>query len=171
MHHLSKGLDIYMTKYDNILFLGGFNSERSENYFFNVYNLRNIINEPTCFMNPNNPSCIDLFLTNRPRCFQNTVALERGISDFHKMVVMILKVFYKKQKPKIIQHRKCDNFDKDLFREELNNELLNVDLNNTELSEFFETFMSLLDKHAPKKQKYIRANNVNFMTKSLRQSC
>ena len=60
MHHLSKGLDIYMNKYDNILFLGGFNSERSgsylnENYFFNVYNLRNIIKEPTCFMNPYNP--------------------------------------------------------------------------------------------------------------------
>ena len=66
------------------------------------------------------------------------------------MVVTVLKVFYKKQKPKLIQYRKCDNFNKDLFREELNNELLNVDLNNAELSEFFETFMSLLDKHAPR---------------------
>ena len=55
---------------------------------------------------PDNPSCIDLLLTNRPRCFQNTVAVETGISDFHKMVVMVFKVFYKKQKPKIIQYRK-----------------------------------------------------------------
>ena len=173
MHHLSKGLDIYMNKYDNILFLGDFNSETSENYlndFCNVYNLRNIVKEPICFKNPENPSCIDLFLTNRPRCFQNTVAVETGISDFHKMVVTVLKVFYKKQKPKIIQYRKYDNFNNDLFREELNNELLNVDLNNAELSEFTETFMSLLDKHAPKKQKYIRANNANFMTKSLRKA-
>ena len=46
-------------------------------------------------------------------------------------------------------------------------ELLNVDLNNAELSEFTETFMPLLDKYAPKKQKYMRANNANFMTKSL----
>ena len=30
--------------------------------------------------------------------------------------------------------------------------------------------MSLLDKHAPKKQRHIRANNVNFMTKSLREA-
>ena len=86
------------------------------------------------------------------------------------MVGTVLKVFYKKQKPKIIQYRKYDNFNSDLFREELNNELLNVDLNNAELSEFTETFMSLLDKHAPKKQKYIRANNANFMTKSLRKA-
>ena len=74
MHHLSKALDTYMNKYDNILFLGDFNSETSENYlddFCNVYNLRNIVTEPTCFKNPENPSCIDLFLINRPRCFQN----------------------------------------------------------------------------------------------------
>ena len=41
MHHLSKGLDIYINKY-NKLFLGDFNSETSENYlndFCNVYNL------------------------------------------------------------------------------------------------------------------------------------
>ena len=74
MYHLSKGLDICMNKYDNILFLGDFNSETSENYlddFCNVYNLRNIVTEPTCFKNPENPSCIDLFLINRPQCFQN----------------------------------------------------------------------------------------------------
>ena len=83
---------------------------------------------------------------------------------------MVLKVFYKKQKPKIIQHRKYDNFNNYLFREELNNELLNVDLDDAESSEFTETFMSLFDKHGPKKQKYIRANNANFMTKSLRKA-
>ena len=57
-----------------------------------------------------------------------------------------------------------------MFREELNNELLNVDLKNAESSEFTETFMSLLDKHALKKQKYIRANNANFMKKNLRKA-
>ena len=30
--------------------------------------------------------------------------------------------------------------------------------------------MSLIDKHAPKNQRYIRANNPNFMTKSLRKA-
>ena len=154
MIYLSKGLDISMNIYDSILFLGDFNSETSENYwsdFSNLYNLRNIVKETTCFKNPDNPSCIDLFLANHPRCFQNTVAVETGNSDFHKMVVTVLKVFYKKQKPKIIRYKKYDNFNNDLFREKLNNELLNVDLDNAELSEFTETFMSLLHKHAPKK--------------------
>ena len=73
MHHLNKGLDIHMNKYDNILFLEDFNSERLENYlnnFCNVYNLRNIVKEPTCFKNPDNPSCKDLFLANRRGAFK-----------------------------------------------------------------------------------------------------
>ena len=62
MHHLSIGLDIYMNKNDNILFLGDFNSEKSENYLNHlrdVYKLQNIVKEATCFKNPDNPSYID----------------------------------------------------------------------------------------------------------------
>ena len=105
MHHLSKGLDIYMNKYDN-MFLRYFNPETSGNSlndFCNVYNLQNIVKEPDCFKNSNNPSSIDLFFTNHPRCFQNTVYIRKGFSDFHKMVVIVLNVFYKNEKPKIIQ--------------------------------------------------------------------
>ena len=54
---------------------------------------------PACFKNPNNPSCIDLFLTNRQQYFQQTCAIETGISDFHKMVVTVMNTHYKKQKP------------------------------------------------------------------------
>ena len=81
------------------------------------------------------------------------------------MVVTVLKVFYKKQKPKIIQYRKYDNFNNDLFQEELNNELLNVDLNNAEWSEFTETFMSLLDKHAPKNKNIYEQIMLNLWQK------
>ena len=63
------------------------------------------------------------FISYKIQFFQNAVAAETGISDFHKMVVTVLKVFYKKQKPKIIQYRNYDDFINDLFREELNNEL------------------------------------------------
>ena len=66
MHHLNKVLDIHMNKYDNILFLGDFSSETSENYlndFRKVYNWQNIAKGPTCFKNLDNPSCIKLFLT------------------------------------------------------------------------------------------------------------
>ena len=104
LSNLSKGLYNSISHYDNI-FLRDFNSQPSENCvndFCDVYNLPNLVKEPTCIENPDNPSCIDLFLTNRLKCFQSTMTMETGISDFHKMVVTVLKIFYKKQKPKII---------------------------------------------------------------------
>ena len=107
MHHFSKGLEVYLKHYDNLLILGDLNSELKDsclNAFSNVNNLKTLNKEPTCFKNPNNRSCIDLFLTNRSRYFQNASTIETRISDFHKFVVTVLKKFYKKQKPKIIQY-------------------------------------------------------------------
>ena len=95
LHHLSKSLDVYLKHY-NLLILGDLNSELKD-----FLMLTSLNKESTCFKNPNNPSCIDLFYTNRSRYFQNTSSIETGISDFHKLVVTVLKMFYKKQKPKI----------------------------------------------------------------------
>ena len=81
LHQLGKGLDNYVGNYDNILFVGDFNSEFSEpcfNDFYDIYNLKILAKEPTCYKNPGNPSCVDLFLTNRPRTFQCTTVIEKG---------------------------------------------------------------------------------------------
>ena len=70
---LNKGLDTYISQYDNIMLLGDLNAESSDpvmNDFSNVYDLFSLVKEPTCFKNPYNSSCIDLFLTNRTRRFQ-----------------------------------------------------------------------------------------------------
>ena len=152
--------------------MGDLNSEISENYlngFCNVNSLKILNRGPTCFKNPNNLSCIDLFLTNRQQCFQQTCAIETGISDFHKMVVTVMKTHYKKQKAKTIQYRNYKHFHEQSFNFELNSELLKIDINNAELKEFNEIFLKVLDKHAPRKQKYIRANNSNYITKALRK--
>ena len=44
-----------------------------------------------------------------------------------------------------------------------------IDLNNAEVADFQDIYLSVLNKHAPVKHKYIRANNSNFMTKNLRK--
>ena len=135
------------------MLLGDLNVDSSDpvlNDFCNVYNLFSIVKEPTCFKNADNPSYIDVFLANCPRSFQNTLTIEAGMSDFYKMIITVMKVFYKKQKPKIIQLGNYKNFDNQVFQRELNSELLKIDLNNAELSEFTEIFLSILDKYAPK---------------------
>ena len=122
--------------------------ENCMNDFCNEYNLSNLAKEPICCKNPDDPSCIDLFLTNRPKHFQSTMTMETGISDFHKILITVLNFFYKKQTSKIIHYRNYKTFNANLFKEELNNELLNIDINNAELAEFTNTILSLLDKHA-----------------------
>ena len=119
------------------MLLGDLNVESSDPVskdFCNVYNLFSLVKEPTCYKNPYNPSCTDLLLTNAPQNLQNTITIEIGISDFHKMVITVLKVFYKKQKPRIIQYKGYKNFDNQLFQRELNSKLLKIDLNNADSS-------------------------------------
>ena len=145
--------------------MGDLNLEVSENClnsFSNVNRLKTLNRGPTCFKNPNNPSCIDLLFTNRQQCFQQICVIETGISDFHKILVTVMKTHYERQKAKTIQYRNYKHFHEQSFNFELNNELLKIDTNNTELKEVNEIFLKVLDKHAPRKQKYIRANNSNY---------
>ena len=70
------------------ILLGDFNvcvDDETMRNFFNSYSLSSLIKQPTCFKNPENPSCINLILTNKPRSFQSTCVIETGLSDFHRM--------------------------------------------------------------------------------------
>ena len=54
LHHLNKGLDVYLKSYDNILIMGDLNSEVSENClngFCNVISLKTHNRGPTCYKN------------------------------------------------------------------------------------------------------------------------
>ena len=76
---LSKSTDLYLSKYDQLLFLGDFNAgveDSSVKNFCSSYNLTSMINRPTCFKNPENPSCIDSILTKCLRSFQNSCAID-----------------------------------------------------------------------------------------------
>ena len=159
--------------YDNIILLGDFNVEPEEakvSEFLNMYSLENLAFQRTYFKNPENPSCIDLILTNCSRSFQNTGVFEAGLSDSHKLTFTVLKQYYPKQKPTVVFYRKYKNFRNNLFRSELENELSNYDINNMEYDIFLRTFLKILDKHAPMKKKYLRANHASFMTKEVRKA-
>ena len=44
-------------------------------------------------------SCIDLILTNNAMAFQNTTTVFTDLSDFHKLVLTVLKTSITKSKP------------------------------------------------------------------------
>ena len=60
-------MDTQIKIYENFLIVGNFSSEMIESAMENfrgTYHLHNLIKDPTCFKNPDKPSCIDLLLTN-----------------------------------------------------------------------------------------------------------
>ena len=166
---LGKGLDKYSKYYDKFALIGDFNMEVSEtqlSIFLETYNAKNLVKEHTCFKSKDNPSCIDLIITNSPLSFQNTTTVVTGLSDFHKMVVTALKISINKCTPKIVTYRDYKKFDLGIFKTELRNSMQNIKDYNT-----FETiFLTVLNKHAPIKQKVLRGNHVPYMTKALRKA-
>ena len=164
------GLDKY-SSYEKILIAGDFNIDFKEEIleeFLFEQNFKNLVKDPTCFKNLDDPSCIDLFLTNSSPSFQHTTTVETGLSDFHKMAVTVMKTTFPKAQPKIIYYRDYKNFDLSAFRSELREELKKNE--NQGYFHFEVTFLRVLEKHAPMKQKVLRANDKPYMTKILRSA-
>ena len=151
---LSKSIDSLSSKYDNFILLGDFNSCMEDSPMKTcgkVYKLQNLIKESTCFKNPENPTCIDLILTNMPLSFKNTYVIETELSDFHKMVLAVLKMHFPKMKPQATTYRKYKDFHNETFLDSLKQEL-NVQgqfLNEKGLDAFSTICTEIFDKHAP----------------------
>ena len=96
---------MYSNKYNDILLMVDFNAEISETSFpsfSEVYEVKSIINQSTYWKNPTNPWCIGLFLTNSSNSFQKTTVLESDLSDFHKLIVPMMKSHLPKQTPNTV---------------------------------------------------------------------
>ena len=127
---------------------------------------KNLVREKTCFKNYVNPSCIDLFITSSSLSFQNTTTFASDLSDFHKMILTVLKTTFQKVKAKEIVYRNFKQFDMNRFKNDIREKLRSV--NNYET--FESEFLNVLNIHASLKKKVIRANHVPYMTKSLRKA-
>ena len=70
---LSKEIDQHLPKYENLIMLGDWNSAVTEDEmedFCEMYKLENLVKEPTCFKSNENPSSIDIILTNKKIVFK-----------------------------------------------------------------------------------------------------
>ena len=130
-----------------------------------IYNTKNIIKEKICFKNCENPTCIDLILTNRPRSFQDSTVIETGMSDFHKMRVKVMKMYHCRQKLPDITYRKLEIISNTEFMKDLEEHLTQFEhFDNIPSNLFKETMNIILEKHAPTKKKYVRSNQAPFIT-------
>ena len=134
------------------------------------YNLKSLIKEPTCFKSVDNPSCIDLILTNHPKCFQNSGVYETGISDFHKLTFTVLKTYFQKAKRRIIKYRDYKHFDSNGFRDDLIKELSSNNIQPDDLAQFTNISKMMLGKKAPSTENYVRYKQAKFMNKILQKA-
>ena len=153
------------------MLIGDLNAEPTEATicdFCEIYNIKHLIKDKKCFKNSTKPICIDLIVRNRSSCFQDTVFVETGLSDIHKMSVKVTKMYYTKQKPSIAHYRKLKNFCNNSFIKDI--ELLLSKLCNQQNVPFKilkESVNITLGKNAPLNKRYVRANQSPFMNKKL----
>ena len=141
---IDKALDTY-NNYDNVLLAGDFNAKDDEpclsNFLYehDLYNLAKIV---TCFKNSFKPTSIDLFVTTENTNFQNTVAVCSGLSDFHKLVLTVLKTSFDKNTPCEVLYRCYKNFSSESFNEDLQKKLSITQINICKQFEdtFFKCF-------------------------------
>ena len=180
---LQKSVDMAINKYDNIILMGDINVDMSNlnntstcfydvNEFCDIFNLTNLIKKATCLTpTAENPSLIDIILTNRPRSFKNNVTVETGLSDHHRMVLTVLRSHHVRLQPTTIHYRDYNQFSTDAFIADLQFEYESQPISYTDpnlaYNEFCNTFKAILDKHAPLKSKVIRGNQAPFMSKEL----
>ena len=170
---LSSYLNPYIISYDNLFLMGDFNVQPEEDImkdFCSSYNLKHLITVPTCFKNVDNPSTVDLMLTNKYRSFTKSSVLETGLSDFHKLAVTVLNTTYQKNKPKKIYYRNYKNYSNENLRNDLQTIYSWGDIQMMNNDTFNSIFVDILNIHAPLKVKYIRANHNPFVTKELRKA-
>ena len=108
--------------------------------FLSVCSLRNIVKLKTCFKNLKNPSFIDIILANHLRSFQDSSVFKTRLSDFHKLTTTLLKQYFTKLKPKVVNYRYYRKLRNDEFRAELDSELLKHNINNMECQHFLKIF-------------------------------
>ena len=166
--NLTMIVDHYSSIYDNHIIPGDFNLEPDSAIlvsFMQSLNLFNIIKSNTCFKG--HGTCIDLIHTNRKCYFKHSSTLETGLSDHHHLIYSMLKTTFKKDKPKLFKYLDYKKFDSTAFHTDLQNKL---DEGPKVYQNFEDTFVRVLDAHAPRKTKVLRGNHKPHVDKNLRKA-
>ena len=168
LHEIGTIIDFYAS-YDKFLIVGDINMQEGNGHlddFLDEFHAKNLVKEPTCYKNPDNPSCVDMFITNTASSFMKTKTVSTGLSDFHKMIVTVMRTTFPKIEPTKIKYRDFTKYDRFKFGNDLQNKMGNI----SNYGAFEKKFLETLDTHAPQKSKVIRANHKPYVSKKMRKA-
>ena len=110
-----------------------------------------MMKQNTCFKGDRG-SCIDLLIT--VYSFMKTNSFETGLSNHHHMMYTVLKTKFEKFEPEKLIYLNFKQFHCEQFKLDICNSMSAV----RTLAAFENNFVSISDKHAPKKTKILRGN-------------
>ena len=168
--NLSKTMNTFSTKYDNILLMGEFNLTFENTHLEELLkqlNLKSLISSPTC-LHSTNLTFIDLILINQEDLFSNSNTCEVGISDHYHVLSTMLNKKVLKSSTKTLFDRDYKKIYENKFPKYLTYELQNI--RNPSYSQFQKTFSTVLENHVPLKKEQLRFNHSPSMTKALRKA-
>ncbi len=174
-------VDRAFIKYDNIIIMGDlnidmFDSDFSKEFtsFTQVLDLKNLVKDATCFKNKDKPSLIDIMLTNKPQYVKTTGTLDTGLSDFHRLTYMVLKVHRPKPTKNIRSFRSFKKGDHSQFVESLSHCPFNImhmfDDPDDQYYVFNTLFSQVVDEFYPVKNKTFNHKPPPYMNKNYRQN-
>ena len=160
-------LEFYSTRYEKVIVLGDFNIEaenKAMKDFLQEHTFYNMMKQNTCFKGDAG-SCIDLLITHSKFLFMKTNSFETGLSDHHHVIYTILETKFEKFEPKKLIYRNFKQFDIEQFKLDICNSMSAVRTH----AAFKNNFVSILDKHAPKKTNVLQGNQKPHFNKNLRK--
>ena len=165
---------------DNLLIFGDMNydlfkQEKSKTIvnIMDSFDLVNLVKKPTCHKNIENPTLIDVILTNSPNLLCNTSVFNCSISDCHSMIFTSIKEQVNSISRQKVAFRSYTNFNENQFDLDLQNVPFDVafvfdDIDDTYWA-YEKLFTEILNEHAPVKQKYPRKNPPPYMNSEYRK--
>ncbi len=138
-----------------------------------LYNLKNIVKEPTCFKSQDNPSLIVVILVAKPMRLHETVVFDTGLSDFHNIICVCTKVYVPREVPRKIVYRSFKSFDENKYKEDISMIPFLVSYIFDDTDDVVWCHIKLLsdvvDIHAPLKQRMLKKDSVPYMNSKLRK--
>ena len=173
-------LDKCITHYDNYMVIGDINYDllcpNKGKVLFDIielFDLSNLVKEPTCYMKNCTPSLLDVILTNRKSLCMRTLNFSTGISDCHNMISTVINNTIPIQEKQKISYRSFKKLDIDA----LNEDIANIDLplhKEQNMNDCYQTFenevSNIFNKHVPLKTMYRKQNQVPYMNRDLRKA-
>jgi hypothetical protein len=137
------------------------------------YNLKNIIKGSTCFKSVQNPSLLDVIITNRTKTLSGHLNTNIGLSDCHNLICTATKQNLYEMPEEMITYRSYKSFDEDNFLLDIQQipvQQITPSEVDVFLSEYMTHVKTIINKHAPLKTKYIRGKKAAYMNDKLRKA-